>query len=77
MPAFTLLLVSCLQGSSAPRSRGLHWKVYYPEQVIAPLDSRIEHVVIVTKGSVRMRFPIVDGPHARTEEHTVVASVGE
>ncbi|WIA41790.1 hypothetical protein OEZ86_009122 [Tetradesmus obliquus] len=58
-------------------SHGLHWKVYYPEQLIAAHDSRIEHVVIITKGSVRMHFPIVDGPHARNEEHTVVASVGD
>uniref|UniRef100_A0A383VZP0 Cyclic nucleotide-binding domain-containing protein n=1 Tax=Tetradesmus obliquus TaxID=3088 RepID=A0A383VZP0_TETOB len=58
-------------------SHGLHWKVYYPEQLIAAHDSRIEHVVIITKGSVRMHFPVVDGPHARNEEHTVVASVGD
>jgi hypothetical protein len=66
------------QDTTAGRfSRGLHWKVYYPEQLIAAHDSRIEHVVIITKGSVRMHFPIVDGPHARSEEHTVVASVGK
>jgi hypothetical protein len=68
----------CLQDTTAGRfSRGLHWKVYYPEQLIAAHDSRIEHVVIITKGSVLMHFPIVDGPHARSEEHSVVASVGE
>jgi hypothetical protein len=60
-----------------PRPAALTWKVYYPGQVIAPLTSKIDHIVIVVKGSVLMTFPVTEGPNGRAQEHTVVASVGE
>lgn len=65
------------QAPSAHQSMDLQWKVFYPEQLIAQHSATVDHVVVVTKGSVRMRFPVLsEGPHARAEEHVVVASVG-
>lgn len=62
------------KGSSSSRC---HWKVYYPEQLIAKAGSAVSAVIVITKGAVRMRFPPgAEGPKA-VKEHTVVASVGE
>ncbi|KAF8058312.1 NHX8 [Scenedesmus sp. PABB004] len=55
----------------------LSWRVWYLEQAIAGLDAPLDQVVVITKGSVRLRFAPVDGPHGRQEEHTAVASVGD
>ena len=33
------------------------WRVFFPGQTIARLGAPIEHVVVIAKGSVRMRFP--------------------
>lgn len=60
-----------------PSEERLRWKVYYPGQIIAALGSSLDHVVVISKGSVKMRFPVGKGPHGRSDEHTVVASVGE
>lgn len=65
-----------VESSNLPRL-GLHWRVFYPEKVVARLDTPLNHIVIITKGAIRMRFPVLDGPHGRLAEHTVVASVGE
>eukprot|EP00775_Hariotina_reticulata_P012274 gene12274-12411_t len=56
---------------------GVRWRVFYPEQLIVSLDTPLTDIIIITKGAVRMRFPVIDGPHGRLEEHTVVASVGD
>jgi hypothetical protein len=58
-------------------SRRCHWKVLYPEQLIATAGSPIHDVIVITKGAVRMRFPAgAEGLQASVKEHTVVASVG-
>jgi hypothetical protein len=58
-------------------SRRCHWKVFYPEQLIAAAGSPIHDVIVITKGAVRMRFPAgAEGLQAAVKEHTVVASVG-
>jgi hypothetical protein len=54
----------------------MSWKVFYPEQVIATARSRVDSIIVITKGAVRMQFPESDGGGG-TKAHTVVASVGE
>lgn len=61
-------------GNSSSRC---HWKVYYPEQLIARAGIAVSDVIVITKGAVRMCFPRrAEGPQA-VKEHTVVASVGD
>lgn len=59
---------------SAPRC---HWRVFYPEQLMASAGSAITDVIVITKGAVRMRFPPAGAGHGPVKPHTVVASVGE
>jgi hypothetical protein len=67
-----------LQDSGAGSSGRCHWKVFYPEQLIAAAGSPIYNVIVITKGAVRMKFPHGgEGLHAREKDHIVVASVGK
>jgi hypothetical protein len=59
---------------SAPRC---HWRVFYPEQLIASAGGTITDVIVITKGAVRMRFPPAGAGQGPVKPHTVVASVGE
>lgn len=64
--------------SSTPASaRRCHWKVFYPEQVIAAAGGPIHDIIVITKGAVRMFFPPGVGANRGIKPHTVVASVGE
>jgi hypothetical protein len=67
-----------MQDSGAGSSGRCHWKVFYPEQLIAAAGSPIHNVIVITKGAVRMKFPKGgEGLHARVKDHIVVASVGK
>jgi hypothetical protein len=62
------------KNKAAPRC---HWRVFYPEQLMASAGGAITDVIVVTKGAVRMRFPPTGAGQGPVKPHTVVASVGE